>query len=111
MEKLVIIFFWLAFVLYAASSCIYIYLFLSKKQSLVLLAPALTGVGLLFHTIAIVLRWYSAGYIPISGAFESYFLFAWFVALIYFIVERVFRFQILGVVLFNSGKSVKKEKC
>jgi ABC-type transport system involved in cytochrome c biogenesis permease subunit len=61
------------------------------------LAPALTGIGLFFHTIAIIVRWYSAGYIPIEGAFESYFLFAWFVALIYFVVELIFRFQILGV--------------
>lgn len=97
MEKLVIIFFWLAFILYAASSCIYIYLFLSKKQLLVLLAPVLVGIGLFFHTIAIIVRWYSAGYIPIEGAFESYFIFAWFIAIIYFVVELIFRFQILGI--------------
>ena len=95
-ERLVIIFFWLAFMTYAASFVFYLYLFVNKRQILSVLAPTLAGLGLIFQTLSIAARWKSVGYIPLEGAFESYFMFAWALVLIFLIIEALTKINFLG---------------
>lgn len=99
MERLVIILFSIAFMLYLAAFIFYLYFFLSKKQPLGILATACTGLGLLLHAVSIVTRFYAAGYIPIGGAFEAFFLSSWFVVAIYFIVELWSDLKVLGILV------------
>lgn len=99
MEKLVIVLFWLAFILYAGAFVLYAYLLATKKPFIRKLATTTTGLGLITQTIAIAIRWYSAGFIPISEPFESLFLFVWFIAIIYFALEHLSRMKQLGVIV------------
>lgn len=98
-ERLAIIFFWLAFMMYAGAFVLYAYLFASKKQLLGTLATVFAVAGLLLHTVSLVARWRSIGYLPLEGAFESYFLFAWALALVYLMVERLTNLRIMGAVV------------
>lgn len=99
MEKLVIVLFWLAFMLYSGAFVLYAYLLATKKTIMRILATLVTGLGLISQTVAIAIRWYSAGFIPVSEPFESLFLFAWFVAIIYFVLEHFSRLKQLGVIV------------
>ncbi len=96
MEKFVIINFWIAFMMYAAAFILYLYFFTTKKQLMSKISSFVTGIGLFFHTAAFGVRWYSAGYVPIEGGFESLFLFAWFVVLIFIVVEQLYQMKVLG---------------
>src|SRR3970040_3089740 len=95
-ERLVIIFFWLAFMTYAAAFVLYLYLFANRRQIIGVLATSLTALGLVFHTVAFGARWKSVGYIPLAGAFESYFMFAWALVLIFLSIEAWTRIKVLG---------------
>lgn len=95
-EKLVIIFFWLAFLMYAGAFVFYLYLFISKRPLMGTLATGLAGAGLALHSASFAARWESVGYMPVQGAFESYFLFAWSVVLIYLSLEWITRLRVLG---------------
>lgn len=95
-ERLVIIFFWLAFMTYAAAFIFYLYLFFNKRQIMGVLAVSLTALGFLFHTISFGARWVSVGYIPLEGAFESYSMFAWAVVLIYLTLMWKSELKVLG---------------
>lgn len=99
MERLVIILFSVAFMLYLAAFIFYLYFFLSKRHLLGNLATASTGLGLLLHAFSIIARFYAAGYVPIGGAFEAFFLSAWFVVAIYFIVELWSDLKPLGILV------------
>lgn len=95
-ERLVIIFFWLAFMTYAAAFVFYLYLFINKRQILSIMATSLAALGLLFQTLSLAARWKSVGYIPVAGAFESYFLFAWALVLIVLVTETLNKTKVLG---------------
>jgi ABC-type transport system involved in cytochrome c biogenesis permease subunit len=95
-DKLVIIFFWLAFMTYAAAFVFYVYLFLNKRAVTSLLATSLTALALTFHTVSFAARWVSVGHLPLHGAFESYFMFAWSLVLIYLSLEWLTRLKVLG---------------
>lgn len=95
-EKLVIIFFWLAFALYASGFVFYVDLFLSRRQLMSYLATITTLTGFSFHTLAFIARWQSTGQIPLAGPFESYFTLAWALVLIYLLLETIVKLKVLG---------------
>ncbi len=95
-EKLVIIFFWLAFMTYAAAFIFYLYLFINKRQIMGKLAISLTVLGLLFQIVSFGARWNSVGYIPVTGAFESYALFAMALVVTFLIIETLTKIEFLG---------------
>lgn len=99
MERFVLLFFWLAVMLYTAASVLYVYFFVTKRRMMSVLATACTGSGFILHTIAIGLRTYSIGHLPIAGTFQSLVLMTWFMVFVYFAVEHVFRLKTLGTVL------------
>ena len=98
-EQYVIIFFWLAFMMYAGAFVLYGYHFAGKRHLLGTLASVFAFVGLTFHSLSLVARWQSVGYLPLQGAFESFFLFAWALAIVYLIVERFTSLQMMGMVI------------
>ncbi len=98
-EQYVIIFFWLAFMMYAGAFVLYGYHFASKKHLLGTLATVFALLGLTFHTLSLAARWQSVGYLPLQGAFEFFFLMAWALAIVYLIVERFTSLQMMGMVI------------
>lgn len=52
--------------------------------------------GLVLMTIAILIRWEQAGRPPFSNMYESLILFAWSIALIYLVLELVYKIRIAG---------------
>lgn len=99
MEKFVVLFFWMAIMLYAAASVLYVYFFVTKRRLMSVLATAATGAGFIMQTVSLVLRTYSAGTIPIAGTFNSLLLMTWFMVLVYFVVEHLIRLKTLGTLL------------
>lgn len=95
-EKLVIIFFWLALMTYAAAFIFYVYLFINQRQLTSILATSLILLGFAFHTASFVARWRSLGHIQLEGAFESYFMIAWSIALIYISLEWLTGLKVIG---------------
>jgi cytochrome c-type biogenesis protein CcsB len=65
-------------------------------------ASRVAGVGFLFHSVALLLRWKSSydlgiGHVPLSNLYESLSFFAWAVLLLYLITEWKTRSRSLGV--------------
>ena len=81
---------------YAAAFVFYLYLFINKGRLLSILATSLAAVGLILQTASLAARWQSVGYIPLEGAFESYFLFAWALVLISLVIEALTKIKYLG---------------
>ena len=59
---------------------------------------ALMFAGLVMMTVAILLRWRDAGRAPFSNMYESLVLFAWSIALIYLVLEFVYKIKVAGVI-------------
>ncbi len=95
-EKLVIIFFWLALMAYASAFIFYVYLFIQKRQLTSTMATSLVLLGFALQTGSFIARWQSIGQIPVSGAFESYFMIAWSITLIYISLEWLTGLKVLG---------------
>jgi ABC-type transport system involved in cytochrome c biogenesis permease subunit len=95
-EKLVIIFFWLAMMAYAAAFVFYLYLFIQKRRVTSILATSFMLLGFALHTASFLARWRSIGHIQIDGAFESYLMIAWAIALIYLILESLTDLKVMG---------------
>lgn len=97
MERLVVVFFWLSFMFYAASFILYLYLFLTKREITGSLASACVGLAFAFLTFSFLARWYGAGFVSFEGSFEIFALFAWFVTLVYLAAELLTELKILGL--------------
>lgn len=95
-ERLVIIFFWLAFMMYAGAFLLYGYLFYIKRPMMGILATLFAVTGLLSQLMSLIFRWRSIGTVPLQGAFESYFLFALSMVVIYLAIERLTDLKLLG---------------
>lgn len=59
---------------------------------------ALMLAGLLMTTVAILLRWRDAGRPPFSNMYESLICFAWSIALVYLVLELVYKIRVAGVI-------------
>jgi ABC-type transport system involved in cytochrome c biogenesis permease subunit len=99
MERASIILFFLAAMFYVAATVLYVYFFATKSRRMSILATVATGLGFISHTLFIILRWIQIGHPPISGAFDSLAVIAWWVALAYFLVEHLVRIKVLGVLM------------
>jgi cytochrome c-type biogenesis protein CcsB len=59
---------------------------------------ALMSICMVLLTIAILLRWQAAGRPPFSNMYESLILFAWSIALIYIVLEAIYKVRIAGII-------------
>jgi len=74
----------------------------SKNKLLGTLSTSLLLVGLIVHSIGLVLRWLEThqtgyGYIPLSNMYESLIFFSWTIVLIYLILEFKYCQKVIGV--------------
>jgi cytochrome c-type biogenesis protein CcsB len=88
-----------AFVLYALAAFLYLAYLYSKSEK-----PASTGfwaasLGLLIHTLALVLRTIESGHAPFTNMYESLSFLAWATVLAYIIIERKYRVRKAGAYL------------
>lgn len=73
-----------------------IYLWVGKKEMLSRFSLAITGIGFVFHTLALLSRMFEAGYVSLTHLFEAMAFFAWALVLVFLLVEYRFRIHILG---------------
>jgi cytochrome c-type biogenesis protein CcsB len=63
-------------------------------------ATALAYLAFALHTAGLGLRWAAQDYWPVANAFEAPLAFAWMIALIYLVAERMMRLRIVGWATF-----------
>ncbi len=92
----------ISFLMFLVASLAYAaYNFLKKeslKKQVGYAGTALLFAGMLMMTVAILLRWRTAGRAPFSNMYESLILFAWSIALIYLVLEFVYKIRVAGVI-------------
>ena len=92
----------LSFLVFLVASLVYAaYNLLKKadiKKNVGYAASALMLAGILMMTVAILLRWRDAGRAPFSNMYESLILFAWSIALVYLVLELVYKIRVAGVI-------------
>jgi cytochrome c-type biogenesis protein CcsB len=69
-----------------------------KKRLLGYGGSLLLFLGMVMMTVAIALRWIEAERPPFSNMYESLILFAWSIALIYLILELIYKTRIAGMI-------------
>jgi len=84
--------------------CFLSYLILATSRNKILgtLSTSLLIIGLIIHSVGLVLRWLEThqtgfGYVPLSNMYESLIFFSWTIVLIYLILEFKYRQKIIGV--------------
>ena len=86
-----------ALVLYLISSALYFVYAGTQKEKAGKAAYLVLFIGLLVHTVCIVVRGINAGRLPLTNQYEFATAFAWGIALCYLVFAKRFKFDILGV--------------
>jgi cytochrome c-type biogenesis protein CcsB len=89
MTKIEIIFFWLTIFTYAATFCIQLFGFITRKSKTINLALHLLWAGLVFHTVTVIVRWITAGHPPVTDIYELNLIGGWFTVLIFLTFEKM----------------------
>ena len=87
--------------IYLFASMIYMIMFIFRVKKIGLLATVLTVIGLLVQTAGIGMRWLESyqmgiGHAPLSNMYESLVFFSWSIALLYLIVEFIYKNRVIG---------------
>jgi ABC-type transport system involved in cytochrome c biogenesis permease subunit len=97
LETASVILLWVAFLLYAAAFAFFVYHLFSKRPAMNRAGMILAAVGLSCHTAALIARGAGAGHVPGAGAYESFILVAWAIALVYHVLESLTRIKAIGL--------------
>lgn len=89
-------FFNITFILYIGSAFFYFSFLFSKKDRLAKTGFKFAFVGLLLHTIALIVRTVESGHAPFTNMYESLSFLAWSSILAYIIIEYKYKFQKAG---------------
>jgi cytochrome c-type biogenesis protein CcsB len=89
-------FFWWAFIAYAAALVLYITYIVTEKNKISYAATGGMGIGFVFLTLGIIVRWCALKHPPLGNMFEFITVFSWFVGVFYFIFLMIYKKQILG---------------
>lgn len=71
MAPLEAIFVWIAIGSYAVTSAVYIYSFVFRKEKILQSIVYFIGLSFIFHTTAILGRYYAIGHLPVAGDYET----------------------------------------
>jgi len=87
--------------IYLLSSGLYLALFIFKARTFGLLATVVTAVGILAQMAGIGLRWVESyqmgfGHAPLSNMYESLVFFSWVIAIVYLVIEFVYKNKVIG---------------
>jgi cytochrome c-type biogenesis protein CcsB len=92
-------FFLLTFILYVLAAAFYFAFLFSKKESSARTGFTLAFLGLLLHTLALILRTVESGHAPFTNMYESLSFLAWSSILAYLIIEWKYRVSGAGAYL------------
>jgi len=79
--------FWIGVMLYALSFGSFAVAMIFRKERMSVRALSICKLGLVFHTAALVVRWYENGYPPFVGFYESISAASWFAVVAYLILQ------------------------
>jgi cytochrome c-type biogenesis protein CcsB len=85
-----------AFILYIISAFYYFSYLFTKRESLAMTGFAFASVGLLIHTMALILRTLESGHAPFTNMYESLSFLAWSSILAYIIIELKYKIKRAG---------------
>ena len=89
----------IAFASYILACTFYFIHSIFKTKNSGKIATLLLSIGLTSNTIYLAQRWSTAKHFPIVGLYESLIFFVWAMVLVYFILERIYKFRLLGIPL------------
>lgn len=90
------ILFYLALAGYLVSMVLFILLFINKSEKWGKLGRNVLLISFVSHTLALGVRWFNAGRIPLSNQYEFATAFAWGIALCFLIFEKKFNLLAMG---------------
>ena len=91
-----ILFFKAALGFYFLGMASFLYYLISRKEKPPRASFALTGLGFLTHTAALIVRTAEASHIPITSLHEAISFFSWAIVLAFLLIEYRYRIYILG---------------
>ena len=91
-----IFFFKIALGAYFLSTASFLYQLISRRERPKRFSFAITGVGFLSHTLALIIRTVEAAHIPITNMHEAMSFFSWALVLAFLLVEYKYRIYVLG---------------
>jgi ABC-type transport system involved in cytochrome c biogenesis permease subunit len=97
MEQVSVISLWMALLLFGGAFALFIFHYLSRRESMNLRGVAVALAGWIALGVALVLRAAVAERIPIVGAYESLALIVWFVVAVYLVLELFTQVKKLGL--------------
>lgn len=103
MVKVEEVLFTITVISYLVCSGVYIWYLITRSANAATLGTMILVLGLVAHTVALVLRWYTSGHAPMSNTYESMSLFAWGVVLFYLIAERFYPVRAAGAVVVPTA--------
>ena len=89
-------YFWVSFIAYSASFLLYVAYLAIEKKRISQIAMVLMIVAFVFQTVAITLRSFISGHLPLTNMYEYISTFAWFAAIFYFFSLKIFKQPLLG---------------
>lgn len=96
MEMNDVLFFYVSFILYAIAMLLFILYPAFKTKFMAGLASAFMYLGIVPHTIAIILRWKLAGHSPYSNMYEYMSVMAWMAVVIFIYFNLRYKKPIIG---------------
>ena len=84
--------FLIAFFIYISALFFYFYYFFARREVLARVGFRIVAVGVIFHTLALILRTVSTGHAPFANMYESISFFAWTIVVAYLIMEAKYKF-------------------
>jgi ABC-type transport system involved in cytochrome c biogenesis permease subunit len=97
MEHASVILLWISYLLYAGAFAVFVVQFLTKSPSLTRVGLWIAAFGLVFQTVAIILRGVHAGHVPFVGAYESLVMVSWSIVLVWHILESFTKVRAVGL--------------
>jgi cytochrome c-type biogenesis protein CcsB len=94
-----VLLFVLALILYAVSTVAYWACWIGDSRRCERLArPALLA-AVVFHGVAMLLRWLEAGHAPLANGFEAFSFYAWTLSVVYLLIPTLRRHAVLGALV------------
>jgi len=88
--------FLIGFILYSLAALFYFVFMFSKKESSAKIGYKIAFVGLIIHSIALILRTIESGHAPFTNMYESLSFLAWSAIFAYILVEGKFKIRKAG---------------
>ncbi len=90
------LFFKITLLFYLGGTLLFLSFLAGRSEKLSRSSLWVTGIGFIFHSTALILRWTEAGYIPLTNMHEATSFFSWALILLFLIIEYKYRIFILG---------------